>query len=191
MTCPVYLFNLLCKRLDYENEEIASKVLSTFELQETEMEKYCGNVEAINKKNMYEEHKNAIIQLNKLNMDLMDLGCTTDFEFSALGFAESIMDRYKELYQAPNPPNNLPRISNEESRVFQDEIKSLQTATKLRQATRRHAQDRAEHMVCLVSRRLQYPLDTLYISTQVYTAHKCATVLPSKYTLTIDIASCK
>lgn len=160
-TCPVYLFSLLCESLDHDNEKTTSAVLSTFEKQEKDMEKSCREVQVSvaadrdgrhpGENRMYEEHRNAIIQLNRLNMNLMTLGCTTDFELSALSFAKSVMARYIKLCSASNRPNNLPRVSDDERQDFNDEIESLQTATRLRQTTRTYAQDRAEHMVSLLS----------------------------------------
>lgn len=163
MTCPIYLFHLLCDRLDCDNENIASIVLSTFEKQDKDMLKSCREVRALvaaerggrhhhNEDKMYKAHKTAIIQLNTLNIELMTLGCTTGFELSALGFAKSVMARYSKLCAASNPPNNLPRMSDDALQVFDDEIESLQSSTRLRQGTRTYNQDRAQHMVSLVSR---------------------------------------
>lgn len=162
MTCPIYLFHLLCDRLDCDNENIASIVLSTFEKQDKDMLKSCREVRALvaaerggrhhhNEDKMYKAHKTAIIQLNTLNIELMTLGCTTGFELSALGFAKSVMARYSKLCAASNPPNNLPRMSDDALQVFDDEIESLQSSTRLRQGTRTYNQDRAQHMVSLLS----------------------------------------
>ncbi|KAJ8133089.1 hypothetical protein O1611_g534 [Lasiodiplodia mahajangana] len=160
MIFPAYLFNILCERLDYRNEIITSEVLSVFEEQENEMERFCGEARAFNsvkrggrhpnENKIYEEHGKAIVKLNDVNNKLMTLGCTTDFELSALGFAQSIMDRYIKLCAASNPSNHLPRISDEQRQVFDNEIEALQTATRLRQTMRTSVQQRAEHMVSLL-----------------------------------------
>ncbi|KAJ3564971.1 hypothetical protein NPX13_g7663 [Xylaria arbuscula] len=151
MTCPINLFNLLCRRLDHENGLATSSVLSMFEQQEIEMDNSCRSIQANNDNKMYKKHRNVIIDLNKLNVALMTLGCTIDFELSALNFAKGIMDRYKKLYETSISPNNLPRISNEQDQIFNDEIESLETAARLRQDMRTYAQKRAEHMVSLLS----------------------------------------
>ncbi|KAI1115127.1 hypothetical protein F5Y14DRAFT_450488 [Nemania sp. NC0429] len=160
-TCPVYLFNILCKILDNDNERTASTIFSTFKRQDSDMERFCRNIQAPDaggtdgrqpgESQMYKDHKNAIIQLNHLNIHLMTLGCATDFESSALSFAKSVMARYIKLCAVPNRPNSLPRVSDEERQVFDDEIESLQTAARQRQAMRTYAKDRAEHMVSLLS----------------------------------------
>ncbi|KAK5634336.1 hypothetical protein RRF57_010050 [Xylaria bambusicola] len=168
MTCPVYLFNILCKRLDCENEAISSTVLNTFEKQEREMQNFCRKIQTTNENKMYKEHRNAIIQLNTLNMDLMTLGCTTDFELSALTFAKSLMTRYTKLYESSNSPNSLPRMSDDELQDFNDEIESLQTSAQLRQTMRTHAQDRAERMVSLLS---AHNLQRDMINTQTISEH--------------------
>ncbi|KAI0533215.1 hypothetical protein GGR58DRAFT_521893 [Xylaria digitata] len=171
ITCPVYLFNILCERLDYNNEIITSQVFSAFEEQEREMERFCGEARAFdaagrdgrrpNENKMYEEHGKAIFKLNVVNNKLMTLGCTTDFELSVLGFAKSVMARYTKLCAASNQPNNLPRMSDDELQVFNNEIESLQTATLLRQTMRVSAQQRAEHMVSLL-RASNSQRDTVY-----------------------------
>ncbi|KAI0459028.1 hypothetical protein F5B21DRAFT_456940 [Xylaria acuta] len=171
MACPVYLFNMLCERLDCNSEIITSEVLSAFEEQEREMEMFCGEAQALdaaerdgrqpNENKMYEEHGKAIFKLNVVNNKLMTLGCTTDFELSALGFAKSVMARYTKLCAASDPPNNLPRVSDEELQVFDNEIESFQTATRLRQTMRVSVQQRAEQMVSLL-RASNSQRDTLY-----------------------------
>ncbi|KAI0428511.1 hypothetical protein F5Y09DRAFT_357698 [Xylaria sp. FL1042] len=172
MTCPVYLFNILCERLDYNNETITSEVFSAFEEQDREMEKFCGKAAQAfdaaerdggqpNEKKMYKEHGKAIFKLNVINNKLMTLGYTADFELSALKFANSVMGRYNKLYAASNSSNDLPRMSDEQLQVFNDEIESLQTSTQLRQTMRASAQKRAEHMVSLLNASNSHR-DTVY-----------------------------
>ncbi|KAI1121858.1 hypothetical protein F5Y10DRAFT_271688 [Nemania abortiva] len=155
-TCPIYLFNTLCEKLDSNNEAIASEVFNTFEAQERKMDRFCGKARqppaaereagCPNENAIYREHGTEIINLNFLNNNLMTLACTTEFELSALGFARTVMSRYRTLYMAPNPPNNLPRILDEELQVFENEIGALEAATRLRQSMRASAQQRAEHI---------------------------------------------
>ncbi|KAI1421394.1 hypothetical protein F5Y12DRAFT_790031 [Xylaria sp. FL1777] len=171
MTCPVYLFNILYEKLDYSNEIITSEVFSVFEELDIEMQKFCGRALSFNaperdgkhpnENKMYEEHIKAIVELNKVSIKLMTLGCATDFELSALDFAKSIMTRYTKLCAASNPRNNLPRMSGEELQVFDNEIESLQTVTRLRQTMCASAQQRAGHMVSLL-RTSNSQLDTKY-----------------------------
>lgn len=150
MTCPVYLFNIIVERLDYNNEILSSEVFTEFEAQERQMDIFCRVARALDAKTkMYDKHRESIFKLNVVNRELMTLGCNNDFELSALGFAKSVMARYTKLCTASN---QLPRMSDEELQTFDNEIASLQATTQLRQANRASAQQRAEHMVSLVSR---------------------------------------
>ncbi|KAI0444556.1 hypothetical protein F4803DRAFT_572818 [Xylaria telfairii] len=170
MTCPVYLFYILCERLEYSNENLTSQVFDVFEEQEREMENSCGEAKPFdngetngrhpNESKIYNKHGSAIIELNKVNNKLMTLCCTTDFELSVLGFAKSVISRYNTLCTA-SPANNLPRMSDEELQDFNDKIESLETTTRLRQTMRASAQQRASHMVSLL-RASNSQRDTIY-----------------------------
>ncbi|KAF2972052.1 hypothetical protein GQX73_g1540 [Xylaria multiplex] len=157
---------MLCERLDYSNETITSDIFKEFEELEVEMNKFCVEAQKFdspekyckppNEDEMYKEHMKAMFRFNVVNKGLMILECTIDFELSALGFAKSVMGRYTKLCAASNPPNNLPRMSDENLQVFDNKVESLQTAARLRQTMRASVQQRAEFMVSLVSRLLRF-----------------------------------
>ncbi|KAI0970099.1 hypothetical protein F4678DRAFT_462899 [Xylaria arbuscula] len=191
MNCPVYLFNMLCEKLDNNNEELTFDVFSALEQQETVMEIYCAKTKESDaaeidgrhpdenkidgrqpdenkidgrhpdENKIYNAHVKTIIQINFVSIKLMTLCCTTDFELSALGFAKSVMTRYNKLCAASNPANNLPKMSAEKLQDFDNEIESLQTVTRRRQTIRASAQQRAEQMVALL-RASNAQRDTVY-----------------------------
>ncbi|KAI1288894.1 hypothetical protein F5Y03DRAFT_378894 [Xylaria venustula] len=160
-----------CEKLDYNNESLTSEVFGTFEEQETAMDMFCAKAKQFdaaeidgkqpNENKIYREHAKTIIGLNFVNIKLMTLCSTADFELSALDFAKSVMARYNKLCAASNPANNLPRMSAEKLQAFDNEIESLQTATRWRQTIRASAQQRAEQMVALL-RASNAQRDTVY-----------------------------
>ncbi|KAI0874933.1 hypothetical protein GGS24DRAFT_516130 [Hypoxylon argillaceum] len=182
MTCPVYLFNIIVERLDYNNEILSSEVFTEFEAQERQMDIFCRVARALDAKTkMYDKHRESIFKLNVVNRELMTLGCNNDFELSALGFAKSVMARYTKLCTASN---QLPRMSDEELQTFDNEIASLQATTQLRQANRASAQQRAEHMVSLLRTAnsqcdLKYSLEMAENSRKTSSQARSLTILAS------------
>ncbi|KAI0145195.1 hypothetical protein GGR57DRAFT_481064 [Xylariaceae sp. FL1272] len=215
-TRPFYLLNVLCEKLGFDNEKIISDVFRVFQEHDRKMENICakrsintatgctrprkrrittdGQATTDDQQlptderivNETEEHLKAIIELNKTNIKLLTLSYTIDFQLSALEFTRRAVARYDALHEAFNPHRSSLRMSEVGAQNFFDATECLTSRTRLAQAMRASALQRAEHWVSLLrasnsQRDMELSKETSKFSRRISLQARNITILGSLF----------
>ena len=149
--CPLYFLIILCEDISKRNEGWREHL----DLSLVQSEKHIGmsdfEASALDGTNQEIQpatpFEKVIYGLHILNTSLIWLSCTTNFELSALKFAQSMILLFEEARIECKKPQ-LSRMARE---LLLQQIRYLESAAEMRQHQRNGLQQRAETQIGIVS----------------------------------------